>query len=92
MHKYLVEVFRYNESGSVEEHPFLSQPCDNELQLMKIRDQYQWVYNDKEVIDPETGEPTIVQYKAYKIRLFKLEYKIQTSIDEEIAKIFDLVL
>lgn len=90
MHKYFVEIFKYTESGSLEDRAFTTMTADNELQLRKIRDQYAYEMQTK--TDPETGETVKTNLKAYKVRAYKICYKVIANLDAEIASAFDLTM
>lgn len=89
MHKYFIEIFKYTETGALETRPFMTQTCDNELQLRKIRDQYAYEYQTMEVTDEE-GNVSVVKTgnKMYKVVAHKLAYIKIADIDAEINGIF----
>lgn len=90
MHKYFIEIFKYTTDGALETRPFTTMTADNELQLRKIRDQYAYEYQTK--LNEETGEVEVTSNKAYKVRVYKLQYKVLTDVDAEINKVFDLTV
>lgn len=82
MHKYFVEIYRYNIHGALESRPFTTLTADNELQLRKIRDQYAY-----EMQMDEEGFPTTL--KAYKVVAHKIGYHMIADLDAEINGIFE---
>ena len=85
MHKYFIEIFRYNANGSLETRPFTTTTCDNELQLRKIRDQYAYEYQTN--VDEE-GNVTQTSNKMYKVVAHKFTYKKIADLDAEINQIY----
>ena len=81
MHRYFVEIYKYKENGSLESRPIMTQTCDNELQLRKIRDQYAY-----EMQTDAEGNSTSM--KAFKVIAHKLTYVKIDDIDAEINRIF----
>lgn len=87
MHNYFIEIYRYTETGALEARPFTTTTADTPLQLRKIRDQYAYEYQTR--IDEETGETIKTANKMYKVRAYKLQYKVLNDLDAEIAQIFE---
>lgn len=82
MHKYHIEIYRYTEFGAAEPHHFVTYTADNELQLQKIVDQY-----DYEKMTVMRGEEE-VQIKAYKVVAYELKYVKIADVHAEINSIF----
>lgn len=85
MHKYFIEIFKYDEVGALEPRAFLTQFADNEIQLRGLRDKYAYEYQtttDAEGNEVKTGN------KAYKVVAHKLTYIKIEDIDAEINEIF----